>query len=347
MITIKKHLRSINRVNLDDNDRGGYLRLDKNEGLIPPPKDVLLSAIDNYYDNITMYPEYGRLKHKIAKYTSLDTSNVIIGNGSDSIIKNIFETYISPNDNVLLTEPTFGMYPIYCQMFQAKYLPFVKYNSLASFPETSFSERLDEDIKIAVIVNPNNPTGYTVDESYLKMVLEKAQDTETLVVIDEAYSFSPIMAKYAKTYDNLMVIRTFSKFFGLASIRFGFGLSNPSVINDLRKMQKTFPVNGIAVAFAETLLDNSYMFEEMYNKFIEGRDFLINMLESEGISYCCGDGNFILIKNSSDIVEKLRKKKILVQGNFKQDILRDYIRVTIGEKKHMMDFWNVFMGVRI
>ena len=347
MIAIKKHLKNIDRVNLDDNDRGDYLRLDKNEGLIPPAKYILQSAIDDQYDIVTMYPEYGRLKRKIAKHVDLEDSNVIVGNGSDGIIKNIFETYINPDDIVLLTDPTFGMYPIYCQMFQAEYLPFVKYTSLTSFPKERFLDKIRDDTKIAVIINPNNPTGYTVPEGYLKQVLKKAQDTETMVIIDEAYSFHSMMAKHVKTYDNLIVIRTFSKFSGLASIRFGFGLANPDVIDDLRKMQITFPVNGIAVAFAETLLDNPYVFEEMHNEFIEGKKFLVDMLESENISYSCGDGNFILIKNSSGIVEKLRKKNILVHGNFKQDILKNYIRVTIGEKNQMKQFWNVFMGVKI
>ena len=346
MIEIKKHLKDIDRIDLDNSDRRKYLRLDRNEGIIPPDKYAIQMATNDQYDTITMYPEYVRLKHKLAKRVGVGDNNVIINNGSDGVIKNIFETYINPKDNVLLTDPTFSMYPIYCKMFQAKFLPFVEYTSLKSFPESSFLESLNKDIKMAVIINPNNPTGYTVSEKYLKQVLKKAQDTGTLVVIDEAYSFHSIMAKHVKTYDNLIVIRTFSKFLGLPSIRLGFGLSNPDIVNDLRKMQKTFPVNGMAVSIVNTLLDSPYVFEDMYNEFLKGRNFLINKLESEGISYCCGDGNFILIKTSIGIVERLKENMILVRGNFDQDIFRGYIRVTIGKKKDMEQFWSAFLGVK-
>jgi len=290
-----------------------------------------------------MYPEYGNLKKKLAKYTRSQPENITLGNGSDGLIKNIFDTYIKQGYCVTYTDPTFAMYPIYCSMFGANQ-QVISYDSLTEFPENKFLKSLDlYNNKLAIIVNPNNPTGCVAEEDTIHKILHKASDKNILVVVDEAYHhyYKKTMVDFVNTYDNLIVLRTFSKFFGLAGLRIGYGVAHPSIIHNLKKVQHTYPVDCFAVAFAEEILDHPELEEKLYNKFIEGRKYLIKNLEQEDIPYHVGEGNFILIKCNQEIVEKLKQLRILVKGN----IFDDYIRVTLGHKQAMETFWCNFMKV--
>lgn len=348
MIAIKNHLRDINRVNLDTFERGEYLRLDKNEGLIPPTKQVIQSVIEN--QTTTIYPEYGQLKNKLAKHVNLSYENICIGNGSDAIIKNIFETYINPGDGILLTDPTFAMYPIYCQMFQAKYLPLIKYNSLTSFPKKRFLEGLDGNIKMAVIINPNNPTGHAVDRAFLINAINKSCSNDILMIVDEAYHYyyPETVVDLVSKYENLIVLRTFSKFFGLASLRVGYGIACPKIIENLRKVQLTFDLNGVAVDFVNRIVDDKEYIDRVSKEYNDGKKYILSKLEENRVEYHKTEANFVLIdcsKSVEKIKSELYKRKILVSAGFKQSILKKYIRVTIGSKKHMEHFWKEFIDI--
>lgn len=348
MIEPIKHLKKMRRINTDFDNRLDYLRLDKNEFVGQFPSYVYDNVINKLSsEHLQMYPEYGNLKEKIANYTFTTIDNIILGNGSDSVIKNIFETYITPRDNVLFTNPTFAMYPIYCNMFGA-HPHVIEYTSLDSFPKKEFMSAIKNNkmLKMAVIVNPNNPTGHAVNKEFLIEVTEEAEEKNILMVIDEAYHYyyKDSVVDYVEHFDNLIVLRTFSKFFGIAGLRIGFALSHPSIVNNIKKVQLTYPVSSFAVAFAEELLD-SRIIQELYNKFIEGKTFIVDKLKNEGIPFHIGEGNFLLIHCDNSIIDKLKKRKILVSGNYRQDILKGYIRVSIGHKENMKLFWNGFKDI--
>lgn len=350
MINPNRHLKNIHRVNLDDNDRFDYLRLDKNEYVGYFPDKIWKDAMSKITPSLlSMYPEYGKLKDKIAEVENLKRENVIIGNGSDSIIKNIFETYTSLINRVVLTNPTFAMYSIYCKMYHVFDTMSINYESLLSFPKKEFVKVLEASFgkKVAVIVNPNNPTGHAIKREDLVDIIKIANKKDILLVVDEAYHYfhKETVADLVDKYDNLIVLRTFSKFFGLAGLRFGFGLAHPSIIENLRKVQCTFPVNIFAVKFAEAIFDNYEIYDDLYNAFLEGKKYIIKKLEEEGIEYHVGKANFILIKCKQDVIEKLKERNILISGNFEQDILKDYIRVTIGNKDSMKYFFDNFIEV--
>lgn len=351
MPKIKKHLEDIYRVNLDGNERGSYLRLDKNEGASIPFPFVSKVIEKINPELLSMYPEYGRLKNKLAKHVNLDAENICIGNGSDAIIKNIFEAYIEPNDKVIFTDPTFAMYPIYCNIFNAKPC-IIEYKSCVSFPESRFMNALyTNDVKMAVIIYPNNPTGHAASKAFLRRAIERAHDLDILMVVDEAYHFyyRKSVADLIKKYNNLIVLRTFSKFFGIASLRMGFGMACPEIIENLRKVQSTFDLNGIAALFGDRLLDAfPEATDRIYSDYSNNKCYLEDKLADSNIVFQSGEANFILIDcgdRVNDIKDKLAEKKILVGGGFKQDILKKYLRVTIGKKEHMETFWKAFIDI--
>jgi histidinol-phosphate aminotransferase len=234
-------------------------------------------------------------------------------------------------------------------MFNAKPV-IVEYNPDLTFPKEDFVAKLSSSLKIAVIVNPNNPTGSILTRDEIINITELAAKKDVLIIIDEAYFYfypRSIIDKI-KTYNNLIVLRTFSKLCGMAGLRLGYAAACPEIIRDLRKVKPTFDVNSIAVLFAEELFDNPAVIKTMIEDFNTGRNYLVAKLRREGIDYRMGHANFLLIscgERVDEVIEKMQRKNILVSGGFKQEFLKEYIRVTVGNKAVMEIFWNNFIKI--
>jgi len=345
MIETKKHLQSLYRTTPEEN-RSSYLRLDRNESVNGIPNSV----VDRITKNITpellaRYPEYNSLKEKLAKHCSVKPENIFLANGSDSLIKLIYEVYLKPHDIVLMTNPTFAMYLVYCDMFQLT-KKVIDYKDIKVFPTDSFSSNLSKS-KLAVVVNPNNPTGSIISMPEMILIIQNAKKNNCLVIIDEAYYYfyPKTFVDLVSQYDNVVVLRTFSKFFGLASLRLGFAIANPTIIENLKKVQPTWDVNGVACLFAEKLLD-SKVIKTLYENYDLGKEYLCQRLKENNIEYVRGNANFVLIKcEDKDIISKLYNKNVLVGGPFKQPLLKSYIRVTTGNKTSMGQFMDKFLEV--
>ena len=346
----KQHLENLFRVDPDEKSRKDCLRLDMNEGVPGLPegfvKDILSGVGPEF---LATYPEYKKLREKIASYNRLKPENISLANGSDAAVKYVFDAYISRGDKVLITDPTFAMYPVYCDMFGAKQVV-VEYNDDLSFPEEDFMDKLSSGVKMAVIVNPNNPTGSVLKKETLLQVIEKARNLKTLIVVDEAYFYfyPESVIEEVKNFENLIVLRTFSKLCAMAAIRSGYAASSVEIADNLRKVKPTYDVNGLAVLFAESLLEDPKIIARLVDATNEGKEYLISKLAEEGLEYRSGLANFILIKckgKTEDVKKKLAEKGILVASGFKQDFLKDYIRVTIGDRLVMEKFWEVFSNI--
>ncbi len=350
MIKIKEHLSKIERMDSSKDLRRDCLRLDMNEnpsGLPEPFIKKILTSIDANF--LSAYPEYGQLQEKIAKVNGLKPENICLSNGSDAAIKYIFETFVEPGDKVLLTDPTFAMYPIYCRMYGAVPV-FVEYSSDLSLPFDQLIKSLSQNIKMAVVVNPNNPTGSVLTKAQMKILLDQAKKNNVLLIVDEAYFYyyNETVIKEVKNYDNLIVLRTFSKLCGIAALRLGFVASNVVIAQNLRVVRPTYDVNALGVSFALKILDQPKVIERMIKDVNKGREFLIAKLGSKNISYVNGMANFVLIDcglRADEIREKLKSKKILIGGHFKQPFLKKYLRVSLGESVLMKRFWDAFLRI--
>lgn len=350
MVEIKAHLKHLYRTKPEKKSRRGYLRLDMNEGVPGLPGDFvkdILSEIDPEF--LATYPEYKTLQEKVASHNNLKPENVILSNGSDAVIKYIFEAYVSPGDKVLLTEPTYAMFPVYCNMFNAEPI-IVEYDSNLAFPKEEFIKKISPDIKMAVVVNPNNPTGNSLERSELIAIIKRAANKRILIIVDEAYFYfyAESVIEKVKDFENLVVTRSFSKLFGLATARLGYAAACPTIIENLSKVRSTYDVNGLAVLFAEKILDNPEIIQNLIESANEGKKYLTQKLSEEGIEYKESCANFVLIKcygRANEIITRLAEKNILVSGGFKLNFLKDYIRVTIGSKAVMKQFWESFINI--
>jgi histidinol-phosphate aminotransferase len=346
----KKPLVDLYRTKPPAYSRHDYLRLDMNEGVHGLPADFIkraLTGIDGHW--LATYPEYHALQTKIAAHNGLVPENIILSNGSDAAIKYIFDAYVSPGDRILLTDPTFAMYPVYCRMFATEPLT-VPYRPDLSFPWDEFRARLGPGVRLAVVVNPNNPTGYALPPSQIIDLVAHAAQYKILVVVDEAYFYyyPGTVIQAVKDFQNLIVLRTFSKLCGMAALRLGYAAASAPVIENLQKVRPTFDINGLAVRFGERLLDHPEVIQALIRETMAGKDFLAQKLAAAGIQYRDGDANFVLINCNGkvdDIVKELAEEKILVSGGFRNESLKDYIRVTVAKKELMEEFWPVFIKI--
>ena len=344
---LKKHLRNLERFDADTIRRDGYLRLDMNENVLGLPKSVVNGVFRTLTPNVLAgYPQYGELRKKLAKHNSLRPENICLTCGSDSAIKLIYEAYVSPGDKVIVTDPTFAMYPVYCDMYAAKMIS-VPYPANFKFPAKAFLSKMTKGVRLAVAVSPNNPIGSIIELKDLKALIKKAHQNGILLIVDEAYvhSYDVTVMKDIKKYDNLIVLRTSSKLLGLAGVRFGYAAAHAKIIKDLRRVQPTFEVNAVAVAFFKKLLDSPTIVKKFIAEVKGGKKYLVAQLKKANIPFYAGYSNYLLIKcgeKAGPVMDGLKKKKILIHGRFKQPILKNYIRVTIGPVPVMKRFWSEF-----
>ncbi|MEA5089415.1 histidinol-phosphate transaminase [Solidesulfovibrio sp.] len=343
MIEPRPHLRALLRTGPGAPGRSRLLRLDMNENPDGLPEAFVRAALADIDGGaLATYPEYAGLVDKIAASCGLDARQVFLANGSDAAIKALFEAYVAPGDTVLLTDPTFAMYPVYCRMFQAK-AEVVAYREDLAFPFETFLERLAAKPRLAVLINPNNPTGQALALPQLEAFAAAAAAHDVLAVVDEAYfhylgvTAMPLVARH----EGLVVLRTFSKLCGLAAARLGFAAADANIVTALNTVNPTFAANGLAVHLAERLLDAPEVLEEQMAAFRRGKAYLLRALDAAGIPRREGAGNFVLLPfpdRAREIAAGLRERGVLVASGFGHPGLRDCIRVTVGGEASMERF---------
>ncbi|MBI5240585.1 MAG: histidinol-phosphate aminotransferase family protein [Elusimicrobia bacterium] len=349
-VPLKPHLKALQRVRIGETSRAGFLRLDLNEGPGLPEAFVreALAGVDPEF--LSCYPEYHRLKGLLARHAGIKPENISLATGSDGAIKNIFEAFVGRGDRVLFTDPTFAMYPVYCRMFQARPLK-VPYGKDLSFPLEDFAAALRPGLRLAVLVNPNNPTGTAVEPARILELVRRARRHGTLFLVDEAYFyFCPkTMMPWVRRCDNLIVLRTFSKLCGLAAGRLGYAAAHPEVVDGLRRVKSVFDVNALAAHLAERLLERPALLRRLTEDAAQGKRWLLSRLRAEGIPHVAGEANFVLIRSGRSLepwlVRGLAERKVLVSGGFSHEGLRDCVRVTTGHRAAMERFWSAFLPV--
>ncbi len=303
---------------------GGYkIWLDKNENPFDLPPEIKEEIFEelrktpfNRYPHITSMP----LREAIAEFYELSPKNVAVGNGGDELLSYIIRIF--DGDYIVTTPPTFGMYYFYAKL---NGIPVVEVPLDENF--TINGDMIAEKAKNASIVfiaSPNNPTGNTQPKEEILKVL----DTGTTVVIDEAYtefskkSYIDLLDKY----ENLIILRTFSKAFSLAGARVGYLLASEEVVDALYRIKSPFSISSLTMATAKVMLRHYDLVKERVNYIIKERKRVYN--EFKDYAYP-SEANFLLIR--LDAYEFLLERGIVVRKLGGR--LEGHIRVTIGKKE--------------
>lgn len=329
---VSKKVLELENYKVEPNIQG--IALDKNEipwNLNDKVEEALIRKIKSMEFN--RYPDSNciALKTAISKYTGVGTDSIAIGNGSDELINIVLQTFINPGDTLAIYNPTFSMYKIYGTIWGARIW---EYNMDSSF-EFKLAEFISclkkEKPKLVFLCNPNNPTGGRLELSEIEQIVK---GLDSIVIVDEAYfEFSGITASgFLSSCDNLIILRTFSKAFGLAGLRAGYILASPSVISYVDRVRSPFNVNVFAQTAAEEVLKNIDAVAERIEVIKSERTRLIALLtEIEGLQCFESWSNFILLRSSfaGKINKRLQKAGIYIRS-FSNPILKDCLRITIG-----------------
>lgn len=320
------------------------IALDKNElpwSLDDEVEEVLIKSIKSMSFN--RYPDSSGidLKAAISRYTGIDTESICIGNGSDELISLLLQTFIETGDTIAIYAPTFGMYKMYGAICGARIW---KYDL-----DSNFELKLDEFIaslqkekpKVVFLCNPNNPTGKELALWEIEEILKK---NAGIVVVDEAYfEFSGVTAsELLSAYDNLIILRTFSKAFGLAGLRVGYMLAAPSIISYINRVRSPFNVNAFAQVAAIEVLKNIDKVRERVEIVKSERERLLVLLNQlEGLQCFESKSNFVLMRTpySEKIFRRLQKAGIFIR-RYSSRKLEDCLRVTIGSRLENDKFYD-------
>ena len=345
MIPVKKHIEDLWRVR-NPVARAGYLRLDKNENVIGFEEafvEKLRQEITSEF--LTTYPEVGPLYQKLALWIGCNRENIYIAAGSDAAIKSVFEVFVEPGDTVALLSPTYAMFYVYTQMFQARLIEMRFNENLFISAEDILKIIYEHRPKLICIANPNSPTGTILAQEDLGEIIDAASKQNTIVLLDEAYYLYYPVTSVDRIYDhpNLVVTRTFSKAMGLASARLGFAVAHSDTTKYLQAVRPIYETNAFALRFAELVLDNIHLVEKDLEAVRKGKEYLEKELDGLGIPYFKSYANFMLIdvgsfEKSIELGNALHQKKILIGSGFKDELLQNCIRVTIGDVEQMKFF---------
>jgi histidinol-phosphate aminotransferase len=300
------------------------------------PSPAALKAMRHVLANLHLYPDGNSfyLKHRLAEKLGLQPANLILGNGSNEIIEFIGHALLQPGADVVVSEYCFAIYPLVAKMFGANVVtvPSRKYgHDLAAMQKA-----ITPQTRVVFVANPNNPTGTTVSKADLARFVQDVP-AETLLVLDEAYfeftedpgDFTPEIRQGKRL--NLLLMRTFSKIFGLAGLRIGYGIGNPELIAALEKVRQPFNINSIAQAGALAALDDAEHIRRTRENNREGMNFFETALRELGLKFIPSAANFLLVRvdEGQHVFEAMQKQGVIVRpmGGYQ---LPEWIRISIG-----------------
>ena len=235
------------------------LRLDANERISKFENNFINNIkkkISSFH--FTAYPETEKIYDLLSKKYNLLRSNFLITSGSDIGIRHCFELFTQKNSSVITLNPTFGMVDVYCKIYETKQIK-VGYDKNLILDYKRIYNSINKKVSMIMIANPNSPTGTVIESKKLLDIIKKANKNSCYVVIDEAYfGFYKIsLLPLIKKFKNLIILRTFSKAFGLAGIRAGFIASNKSLIKKLYAFRPMYEISSITCLTIEEILKKS------------------------------------------------------------------------------------------
>jgi histidinol-phosphate aminotransferase len=307
------------------------IKLDGNENPYGcSPKVYQALATYPYYHNYPD-PEQSELRKALEKYTGLGRQHIVCGMGSDELIDLILRLFLEPGDEVINCPPTFGMYPFSTDVCGGRVVDVPRIKDF-TLDMAGIKKALTGKTKAIFVASPNNPTGDTATE---KEIMELV-GTGKIVVVDEAYfEFSNVtVANLVPAYSNLIVLRTFSKWAGLAGLRIGYGFFPAEIAGYLMKIKQPYNANAAAqAAVLASLADIEYLRDNVTKILVERERLFGKLKELDWLRPYPTQGNFILCSlpkgKAKEIWQQLRKKGIFVRY-FDTSRLKDCLRISVG-----------------
>jgi histidinol-phosphate aminotransferase len=312
-------------------DGEGWVKLNTNESPLPPSPKVIEAIKAAANDALRLYPSptAAPARQAIARRFGLDPSRVAVGNGGDELIELCFRAFAGAGDRVAYPTPTYPLLDPLCRIHEA--VP-------STHPTELFGElppSLGPDpAPLKFIVNPNSPTGALFDAQAVEAAVAASPG---IVAIDEAYvdfatrSCLPLLERF----DNVVLLRTFSKSYGLAGLRIGFALGSREVIEALDAVKDSYNVDRLAIAAAVAAIEDEAHHRSLVDEVVGNRALLAEALIDLGFEVVPSATNFVFARPprpAAEVVARLRERKILVR-HYDREPIAGWIRITIGTRE--------------
>lgn len=298
---------------------------------------VYLDANENPFDNgFNRYPDphQKEIKKLLSQIKNISVENIFLGNGSDEPIDLLMRAFGEPGlDNIIILPPTYGMYKVSARINNIQ-VKEVLLDENFDLDVAKIEHAITDQTKLIFLCSPNNPTGNSLNRQNIKSLLNSF---DGLVVVDEAYidfADEPSLLAWLGEYENLIILQTLSKAWGMASIRMGLCLANPEIINVLNKIKPPYNISGPNQKLAIQALSHLEVVKENIEAIKKQREYLVKELMSLSIveKIFPSQANFLLVKttNADSIYKHLTNQGIIVRNRSKEPGCNNCLRVTIG-----------------
>ena len=315
-----------------------YVKLNTNESPFPPSQGVLDRVSKEELSKLNLYPdpECKLLKDKIANLYGFDSENIFISNGSDEILSFSFMAFCSEEKGAIFPNISYGFYKVYGDLYGVDYTE----APLKDDFTVNVNDYLSTD-KTVVIANPNAPTGLSISTTDIENIVKS--NPENVVLIDEAYvDFGgKSCVELVRKYDNLLVVRTYSKSRSMAGARLGFAIGSKALIDDLNRIKYStnpYNINRLTLVAGEAAIDDNDYYVDRCKEIVEIREYSKKKLSELGFTYLDSDTNFIFAKSDKisgeEYYKKLKDNGVLVR-HFSNPIITDFVRITVGTRSQM------------
>jgi histidinol-phosphate aminotransferase len=313
------------------------LRLDFNENTFSPSPAVLRRLQQLTSEGLTIYPEREPVERIVAQHFGLESNQIILTNGVDEAIHLVSCAFLDEGDEALICTPTFFMYDVSISLMTSK-LRHVQSDDSLSFPFERFLAAITPKTKLIIVASPNNPTGATVSREHLLAIASAAP--QALLMVDEAYFHfhGETTLDDVATIPNLIVARTFSKAYGLASLRIGMLAGDARLISYIRKVSSPYNVNGVALAvLPEAIADDAYI-AWYVGQVHAGRERIFAALRELSVRTWPSAANFVLMDigpRHKELCAAMRRRGVLLRDRSTDPGCEGYVRITIGVEDHV------------
>jgi histidinol-phosphate aminotransferase len=333
------------------------VKLASNENPLGPGQKAL-AAIQNALPDLALYPDGNGyvLKNALAEKFAVNTNQITLGNGSNEILELLARAFLTPECEVVFSQHAFAVYPLVTQAVGAKAVvaPAVNYGHDLDTMLASITSKT----RLVFIANPNNPTGTLLSQTSLQQFISALPDT-VICVLDEAYfefvsgaapdnSDSKINSiDWLAQYPNLIITRTFSKAYGLAGLRVGYGLSSPEIADILNRVRQPFNNNALALAAATAALNDAEHLQKTLQVNAEGMQQLTEGFQELGLEWIPSAGNFVSVnlkQPGQPVYDALLRKGVIVRpvGNYE---MPNHLRISIGTQVENQTFLTALRSI--
>ena len=312
------------------------IRLDANESFLSVPSDVAAKMFDQAaFTSLNRYPDplAQDVCAAFAEHYQVDAANVTAGNGSDELISVISNAFLMKGDNMITLSPDFSMYKFYSSIVEANCMELAKNEDLTIDIDELIAVSNKNDVKMILFSNPCNPTSLGLKREQVRKLI---RSVNALVVLDEAYMdfWDQSLLSEVNEYDNLIILRTCSKAFGMAAVRLGFAVANQTLTNAIKAVKSPYNVNSITQALGSVILKEHDLSCAAIRKIIASKNDLydgLKKLESKNptqikVYDSCTNFVFIKTQRAKEIYEYLLQNSIAIR------FMGEYLRITAGTK---------------